>query len=409
MKRLMLLLALFAAFPFTAARAAQFDVVYRSCPEDFGKDASLAKLREPPKNCKDSSERLINGVMVLRLIGDIEKGDADKLQQFLDKEIRAVSGYGYDGDGTMVTVEMSGESGSLSGALELGTFFMRKMVQTRILRGDTCAGPCALAFMGGTVSWTRLTRAAVDRRLETGGRLIFRSPLYPDANADAETLRDIARDVQSYAARVGIPPLVLAKILHQQQNDSFPIDNVFWAKVANITIDGVKPMTNPDDNNYISACLSQIDWTYGMDDENGEPPQLYDKDRGWDEGKVSVKTAAYVVVPVVFSFEGYDYWCVLNRSRTAALKLSRKTVRDILSKWKGRNSLLAHDTNDDIDLKGNDLYFSRAPNDFKTTRAQNSLDLLLRDPQTRLADLVDPDFKWNPWRGWDPWFQFDGP
>jgi hypothetical protein len=409
MKPLMLLLAFFAVLPVTAAHAAQFDVVYRSCPEDFGKDQSLAKLPAPPKNCKDSTDQLINGVMVLRLNGDIEKGDADKLQQFLDQQIRAVSGYGYDADGTMVTVEMSGEGGSLAGALELGTFFNDKMVQTRILRGETCAGPCALAFMGGTAQWTRLTRAAIDRRLEAGGQLIFRSPLFPDKDADAEALRDIMRNLQAYAAHVEIPPLVLSKILALKQGDSFPVDNVFWAKVANITIDGVKPMTNPDDNNYISACLSQIDWTYGIDGEDGEPPQLYDKDRGWDEGAVSAKTAAYVLVPVVFSFKGYDYWCVLNRSRTAAVKLPRKAVREILSKWKGRNSLLAHDTNDDIDLKGNEIYFSRAPNDFKPTRAQSSLDLLLRDPQTRLADIADPDFKWNPWRGWDPWFELDGP
>lgn len=325
MKRLMFLLALLAVMPVTAARAAEFEVVYKSCPEDFGKDESLAKLREPPKNCKGSADRLVNGIMVLRLVGDIAPGDADKLQQFLDKEIRAVSGYGYDGDGSMVTVEMAGEGGSLTGAIELGTFFTDKMVQTRILRGETCAGPCALAFMGGSTKWTRLTRTTIDRRLETGGKLIFRSPLYPDTNADAETLRDLMRSVQSYAAHVEIPPLVLAKILRLQQNDSFAIDNVFWAKVANITVDGVKPMSDPTDNNYISACLSQIDWTYGLDGEDGEPPQIYDKDRGWDEGEVSTKTAAYVLVPVVFSFEGYDYWCVC--STEAAPRRSRFCAR----------------------------------------------------------------------------------
>jgi hypothetical protein len=168
-------------------------------------------------------------------------------------------------------------------------------------------------------------------------------------------------------------------------------------------------MTDPGDDNYISACLSQVDWTYGIDGTYDEPPQIHDKDRGWDEGAISIKTSAYILVPVVFSFEGYDYWCVLNRSRTAEVKIPRKTVRAALSKWQGRNSLLAHDTNDDIDLKGDELYFSRAPNGFRPTRAQNSLDLLLREPQTLLVKLADPGFKWNPWRSWDPWFEFDGP
>jgi hypothetical protein len=407
LKFLVLALAV-SATPLAVARAAQFDVIYKSCPEDFGKYQELAKV--PPKtNCKGSADRLINGVMVVRLVGDIAPGDAGQLESFLESQIRSVSGYGYDGDGSMVTVEMSGDGGSVAGAVELGSFFAEKAVQTRIVAGTTCAGPCALAFMGGRVGWTRLTRRAIDRRLEAGGQLIFRSPLYPAGDADPEKLRELMRSVQSYAARAEIPPLVLAKILALKQDETFAIDNVFWAKVANITVDGVKPMTNPDDNNYISACLSQIDWTYGVDGEYGEPPQLYDKDGGWDEGEISTKTAAYVLVPVVFSFEGYDYWCVLNRSRTAEAKIPRQDIRKGLAAHKGRNSLRAHDSNDDIVLHGNEIYFSKAPNDLHPTRAQNSLDLLLRDSQTKLADIADPDFKWNPWRPWDPWFEFDGP
>ena len=403
-------LVVLGAVPLKAARAAQFDVIYKSCPEDFGKYEELAKT--PPKtNCKGSADRLINGVMVLRLVGDIAPGDASQLESFLETQIRSVSGYGYDWDGSMVTVEMAGESGSYAGAIELGAFFAEKMVQTRILRGTTCAGPCALAFMGGKAKWTRFSREAVDRRLETGGQLIFRSPLYPSGDADPEKLREMMRSVQSYATSAEIPPVVLAKILALKQDDSFAIDNVFWAKVANITIDGVKPMTDASDNDYISACLSQIDWTYGLGfyGSDGEPPQLYDKDRGWDEGEISAKTATYVLVSVVFSFDGDDYWCVLNRSRTAEVKIPRKDVRKVLTTYKGRNSLLAHDTNDDVDLHGNEIYFSKAPNDLRPTRAENSLDLLLRDPTTKLATLADPGFKWNPWRPQDPWFELEGP
>jgi hypothetical protein len=409
LKCLLLALAV-TATPLAAAHAAQFEVLYKSCPEDFGKDQELAKVA-PKTNCKGSADRLINGVMVLRLVGDIAPGDADHLQDFLETQIRAVSGYGYDGDGTMVTVEMSGQGGSLAGALELGSFFEDKDVQTRIVTGTTCAGPCALAFMGGAAKWTRFSREALDRRLEAGGQLIFRSPLYPSGDADPEKLREIMRRVQSYATHAEIPPLVLGKILALKQDKSFAIDNVFWAKVANITIDGVKPKTDANDNDYISACLSQIDWTYGLgfDGSDDEPPQLYDKDRGWDEGEISARTSTYVLVPVVFSFDGDDYWCVLNRSRTAEVKIPRKDVRKVLAAYKGRNSLLAHDTNDDIDLHGNEIYFSKAPNDLHPARAENSLDLLLRDPQTKLADIADPDFKWNPWRPWDPWFVLEEP
>ena len=140
--------------------------------------------------------------------GDIAPGDAKQLESFLETQIRSVSGYGYDWDGSMVIVEMGGESGSFAGAIELGAFFAEKMVQTRILRGTTCAGPCALAFMGGKAKWTRFSREAVDRRLETGGQLIFRSPLYPSGDADPEKLRETMRSVQSYATNAEIPPVI---------------------------------------------------------------------------------------------------------------------------------------------------------------------------------------------------------
>jgi hypothetical protein len=133
-------LVVFGLVPLRAVRAAQFEVIYKSCPEDFGKYKELAKT-PPATNCKGSADRLINGVMVLRLAGDIAPGDASQLESFLETQIKAVSGYGYDGDGTMVTVEMSGEGGSLAGALELGGFFADKAIQTRIVSGTTWGAP----------------------------------------------------------------------------------------------------------------------------------------------------------------------------------------------------------------------------------------------------------------------------
>lgn len=405
----MLTALMLAAAP-TAARAADFEVVYKSCPEDnyYADYDKLVKLAAPPTNCKGSADKLANGRMVLRLNGAIAPGDAGRLQALLDSQIRLVTSYGYDGSGTFVTVEMAGDAGSTAGAAELGRFFADQFIQTRIVRGTTCAGPCALAFMGGRALWTRLTRLTLDRRLEAGGELIFRSPLYPAENADPQAIRDLAGIVPTYAARYDIAPLLLARIMSLKEGESLPIDTVFWAKVANLTVDGVAPVTNPSDDDYISACLSQVDWSYGLDGDYDEPPQM--KSNGdWEEGAIVYRGDAYVLVAAVWSTEGYDYWCALNKSRTAEVKIPRQKVRSVLSKWRGRNSLLHGDTDDDIDLKGNEIYFSRAPNGFRPTRAQNSLDLLLRDPQTKLAATADPNFKWNPWGKWDPWFELDGP
>jgi hypothetical protein len=413
MNRPLLLLALaetlLAFVPLAPARAAQFEVVYKSCPNDAENASDLATQKDPLTNCKGSADRLIQGHMVLRLTGDIETGDAARLQKLLDKAIKSVSSYGYDGDGSFVTLEMAGDAGSIAGAIELGSFFRDKKVQTRIMRGTTCSGPCALAFMGGQTRWTRLTRVAVDRRLEAGGRLIFRSPLYSSEASSPNKLRGLISSVQDYAAKTDIPQLVLAKILGLAQDETFAIDNVFWAKVADITVDGAAAAANPSDDDYISACLSRVNWTYGLDGAYDAPPHIYDKTGGWDEGEVVAKTDTYVLVAVVFSYEGYDYWCALNRSRTASVTIPRQDADAVMAKWEGRNSLLHGDTSDAIELKGNEIYSSKAPNDFAPTHAQNGLDVLLHPSQTKLAAIADPHYKWNPWTETDPWFELDGP
>jgi len=410
LKWLALALVVLAGVPLKPAHAAQFEVIYISCPDDSENASEIARMRQPDTNCKGSADRLIIGHMVLRLTGDIALGDTNRLKKFLDDAIKSATAYGYDARGTYVTVEMAGEGGSVPGAIELGSFFRDRSVQTRIMRDATCAGPCALAFMGGQVRWTRLTRKAIDRRLEAGGKLIFRSPLFAPGTADPDKLRDMMQSVQTYAAKSGIPPLVLAKILGLKQNESFPIDNVFWAKLANITVDGVAAVSNPTDNNYISACLAQINWTYGLDGEYGEPPKIFDG-TSWDEGEIadSPDKDKYVLIAVVFSYEGYDYWCAANKSRTEKVWIQRPDIRKILADWHGRNSLLHGDSDENFDLHGNEIYFSRASNGFEPTRAQNSLDFLMRDPKTKLAAIADPNYKWNPWTEADPWFEMDGP
>jgi len=398
------------AVPLQIAHAAEFEIVYKSCPDDD--PDKLSKLPEPQTNCKASADKIRRGHIVLRLSGDIAPGDADRLEKLLAGQIEDVATFGYaNGGGSFVTVDMAGEGGSVEGAIELGSFFNDNAVAARIVRDAACAGPCALAFMGGRARWGRLTRPAVERRLEAGGRLIFRSPLYPQADAAAEPdkLRELARSVQSYAAHVEVVPLVLAKILGLKRDESFAIDNVFWAKVADITVDGILPLIEINDDDYISACLSQVDWTYGLDGENGEPPKLKDDQGNWIEGEVVYRSKAYLIVAVVWSFSRYDYWCALNATRAKTVTVPRRKVRAILRKWTGRNTLLDRDSDEDIELKGNEIYFSKAPTILGPTRAQNSLDLLLHAPETKLAAIADPKFKWNPWSNWDPWFEHDGP
>ena len=169
-----------------------------------------------------------------------------------------------------------------------------------------------------------------------------------------------------------------------------PIDSVFWAKVAGIAVDGVLPVTDAKDQDYISACNAQVDWDYGLQREYKEPP--FDP----KDGEIFHRDRKFLIVAVVASYARYDYWCAINTTRTEEVKIARQRVRSILRKWSGRNSLLVRDYNDDLVLKPNQIYFSKAANDFADTRAAYSLDLLLRAPQTKLAAIADPQFKWNP-------------
>jgi hypothetical protein len=344
------------------------------------------------------------------MIGEIELGDAGRLEKRLDDHMgpgRSL-GYGKQG-GSYVTVYMSGEAGNVEGAIELGRFFKENSVFTRVARDATCAGACALAFMGGAAQWGRLTRHAVERRLEAGGQLVFKSPLYGagdaggDAAAAAERLRERMRAVQSYAVYADIPPLLLNKILALKETDTSPIDTVFWAKVAGAAVEGVLPVTDAKDQDYISACHAQADWEYGRGRDYKEPP--FDP----QDGEIFHRDRKFLIVAVVESFARYDYWCAINTTGTEEVKIARQRVRTILKKWSGRNSLLVRDYNDDLVLKPNQIYFSKAANDFADTRSAYSLDLLLRAPETKLAAIADPQFKWNPWSDVQPWFEHDAP
>jgi len=178
---------------------------------------------------------------------------------------------------------------------------------------------------------------------------------------------------------------------------------VFWAKVAGIAVEGVSPMTDPKDKDYISACQAQADWDYGLQREYKEPP-FEAKD-----GEIFHRDGKFLIVAVVASYARYDYWCAINTTRSEEVKIPRQRVRTILRKWTGRNSLLVRDYNDDIVLKPNQIYFSKAANDFADTRSAYSLDLLLRAPETKLAAIADAQFKWNPWTDVQPWFEHDSP
>jgi len=136
LKWLALALVVLAGVPLKPVHAAQFEVIYKSCPDDSENASDIAQMRQPDTNCKGSADRLILGHMVLRLTGDIAPGDANRLKRFLDDAIKSASAYGYDTRGTYVTVEMAGEGGSVPAPSSSAASFA-----TKPCRPASCATP----------------------------------------------------------------------------------------------------------------------------------------------------------------------------------------------------------------------------------------------------------------------------
>lgn len=383
------------------ARGGELAVVYKSCPGVSHLDGDAARQRE---NCRHSAATVAAGHIVVSLSGAIVAGDTKRLRALLDRHVARVQAFGYDGTGTFATVLMAGEEGDLDEAMRLGRFFKAAFVHTRVARDTRCSGGCALAFMGGTALRGRLDRPAVERRLEAGGTLAFGAP-FETRGASArpggkDRLQIAARAaaLTAYALETQIAPALLARIFALKAPQSLPIDTVFRAKIAEVSVEGVKPPARPGDDDYISACYAQANWNHGFRGDFAEPPRLRDDTGAWIDAEILHRGEHFLVVSVVVSFGDYDFWCAINTSK-AEVRLASAQVREILAGERRRNSLLAGLSDEDLVLEPKQVHFSRAPNDRADRLPDHGLDVLLHPPRTKLADIVDPDFAREPWLG----------
>ena len=77
---------------------------------------------------------------VLQLSGPIERGDARKFEAAIRQEQA----------GAAVVVRLASAGGDIAEAIELGRLFHRHRIRTYVTgAGTTCAGACAIAFLGG--------------------------------------------------------------------------------------------------------------------------------------------------------------------------------------------------------------------------------------------------------------------
>ena len=77
---------------------------------------------------------------VLQVSGPIERGDARKLEAAIRQEQA----------GAAVVVRLASDGGDIAEAIELGRLFHRHRIRAYVTgAGTTCAGACAIAFLGG--------------------------------------------------------------------------------------------------------------------------------------------------------------------------------------------------------------------------------------------------------------------
>lgn len=112
------------------------------------------------------------------LSGRIAKGDADKLRPLIE-QLRSQDKFRYGDSDVFQTggrVCLNSEGGSLEAGVDLAKMFDDLMVGTAVGRDKTCLSACAVAFMGGNISYENDTGNQPDRVLHPTARLGFHAP-----------------------------------------------------------------------------------------------------------------------------------------------------------------------------------------------------------------------------------------
>lgn len=154
-----------------------------------------------PKNKSES-------LLAILATGEIQKGDAEKLDAFIASMSKRKH----------VAVYLGSEGGDLYEGMRLGLYFKTHGIKTSLEGNMFCASACALAFLGGTDS-----KGKVWRSTSTNARLgfhAFRSAT--DAGISSDDVQSVVADILSYGKQVEAPVELL--IL----NFMTPSDQITW-------------------------------------------------------------------------------------------------------------------------------------------------------------------------------------
>lgn len=109
--------------------------------------------------------------IVYSIDGPITPRTVDELKSYLQRK-------NFEGGsifGQRAVVTLNSTEGDFEAALALAELFSSRGIETMVLAGASCLGPCAIAFLGGSVSAEEGSKS-ISRTLAVGGKLGFHAP-----------------------------------------------------------------------------------------------------------------------------------------------------------------------------------------------------------------------------------------
>ena len=130
----------------------------------------------------ESNSDLEGRQWMVTLRGEIEAGDANRLQAFLRQRVPPEEDAPDFWRSVAISLDSTG--GNFAEGLRIGKFINSSGIRTLVQNGNICASSCALAFLGGSAVTNE--GYAVDRSLEVGGKLQFHAPYVDPGNVTTD-------------------------------------------------------------------------------------------------------------------------------------------------------------------------------------------------------------------------------
>jgi hypothetical protein len=168
--------------------------------------------------------------------GPIRPGDADKLGQMITDDATIVS--------------FSGEGGDYQEALAVANLLNRKWVMTVVEDGQSCLGPCAIAFLGGMADTDDSGDYAAARSIAPTAKLGFAVPgldvpktgLTKQA-ADAAYDRNLKfiSDFMRDSDHLFVKPEAVAEAVSPRGGETYFVNDVYRLSHLGVEVQGVRP------------------------------------------------------------------------------------------------------------------------------------------------------------------------